>query len=91
MVFGTSLAVAPFNGLVAKPSQSSVRVFINRTKPGSVGMIGWVMGMGRNSVNFDGPNDLILLNDCDKTVREICQNAGWEEELDALQVTILEP
>ena len=91
IVLGTSLAVAPFNGLVAKPSRNSPRVFINRTKPGSVGVVGWVMGLGRNSVNFDGERDLVLLGDCDKTVREICQEAGWEQDLDAVQVRILEP
>ncbi len=91
IVLGTSLAVAPFNGLVAKPPKSSVRVFINRTKPGSVGVVGWFMGLGRNSVSFDGEKDLILLDDCDKTVREICQAANWESELDQLQVKILEP
>lgn len=91
IVLGTSLAVAPFNGLVARPSKQASRVFINRTKPGSVGMIGWFMGLGRNSVSFDGANDLVVLDDCDKTVREISRQAGWEAELDSLQVRILEP
>jgi len=91
LVFGTSLAVAPFNGLIAKPPSSAIRVFINRTKPGSVGIVGWVMGLGRNSVNFDGTNDLIVLNDCDKTVRDICREVAWEEELDSIEVKILEP
>jgi len=92
LVFGTSLAVAPFNGLIAKPASTSVRVFINRMKPGSdPGLVGWVMGMGRKSVNFDGPNDLVILNDCDKTVRDICREVEWEEELDSLEVKILGP
>ena len=92
LVFGTSLAVAPFNGLIAKPASTSVRVFINRMKPGSdPGLVGWVMGMGRKSVNFDGPNDLVILNDCDKTVRDICREVEWEEELDSIEVRILEP
>ena len=29
--------------------------------------------------------------DCDKTVRDICREAKWEEELDSLEVKILEP
>jgi NAD-dependent SIR2 family protein deacetylase len=91
IVLGTSLAVAPFNGLIGRPNESAVRVYINRTKPGSAGMIGWVMGLGRNRVDFDGKNDLVLLDDCDKTVREICKEAGWEQELDDWQVKILEP
>ena len=50
IIFGTFLAVAPFNGLVvvAKPQHGTLRVFISKTKPGSVGFAGWIMGLGRN-------------------------------------------
>ena len=50
-----------------------------------------MMGLGRNSVTFTNVNDLVILDDCDKIVREICRQANWEQELDALQVQILEP
>ena len=43
------------------------------------------------SVSLDGADDLILLDDCDKMVRDICSNAGWQEELNSLEVQILEP
>lgn len=91
IVMGTSLAVAPFNALIARPPKSATRVFINKTKPGAVGFAGWMMGLGRNSVTFTNVNDLVILDDCDKIVREICRQANWEQELDALQVQILEP
>eukprot|EP00093_Oithona_nana_P004000 04000.XXX_89324_88357_1 [CDS] Oithona nana genome sequencing. len=91
IVMGTSLAVAPFNALIARPPKTATRVFINKTKPGAVGFAGWMMGLGRNSVTFTNANDLVILDDCDKTVREICRQVNWEQELDALQVRILEP
>jgi len=90
LVFGTSLAVAPFNHLVTKPARGVPRVFVNRTRPGSTGFVGWVLGMGR-SVKFDEPDDLILLGDCDQQVREICDKTGWRRELDSLQVEVMEP
>ena len=86
LVFGTSLAVAPFNNIVGKAGNHVPRVFINKTKPGATGLIGWVMGMGRN-VNFDGPNDLVELGDCDEKVRVICEAAGWTDDLEQVEVT----
>ena len=77
--------------LICKPPKKCTRVFINKTKPGSVGFAGWMMGLGRNSVSFNQENDLVLLDDCDKTVREICRQINWEQDLDALQVQVLEP
>ena len=53
---------------VTKPARGVPRVFVNRTRPGSTGFVGWVMGLGR-SVKFDEPDDLILLGDCDQQVR----------------------
>ncbi len=90
IVMGTSLAVAPFNGLVAKPKRGTPRMFINKTKPGSVGFVGWVMGFGRSSAKFDSPTDLVVLQDCDATVREFCDQVGWRDELESMPVQILE-
>ena len=53
---------------VTKPARGVPRVFVNLTRPGSTGFVGWVMGLGR-SVKFDEPDDLILLGDCDQQVR----------------------
>ena len=75
---------------MTKPPRSVPRVFVNRTRPGSTGFVGWVLGLGR-SVKFDEPDDLILLGDCDEQVREICDKAGWRRELDSLQVEVMEP
>ena len=43
------------------------------------------------SIQFSGKNDLIIQDDCDKSVRKICQmNSGWNEELDSIEVQVLE-
>ena len=43
------------------------------------------------SIQFSGKNDLIIQDDCDKSVRKICQmNNDWNEELDAIKVEVLE-
>jgi len=36
LVMGTSLAVAPFNSLAARPGKGVPRIFINRTRPGKM-------------------------------------------------------
>ena len=52
--------------------------------------LGWMMGLSA-SIQFSGKNDLIIQDDCDKSVRKICQmNSGWNEELDAIEVQVLE-
>jgi len=89
-VLGTSLAVAPFNGLVAKPRGGVPRVYINRTKPGAMGWVGWMLGLGR-SVNFKDSTDLILLGDCDDQAEKICAKVGWSEALAAVPVQTMEP
>ena len=91
LVLGTSLVVAPFNSLVAKPRSGVPRVYINKTRPGTAGgILGWIMGMGRN-INFSDDADLILLGDCDERSEEICRKAGWAEELKNVEVQIMEP
>ena len=43
------------------------------------------------SIKFSGKQDLIVQDDCDKTIRNICQiNSGWSDELDNITVEILE-
>jgi len=91
LIFGTSLSVAPFNSMVQKPKSGVPRVYLNKSKPGSAGFLGWIMGLS-TSIKFAGKNDLIIQDDCDKSVRKICQiNHGWNEELDAIEVQVLEP
>ena len=89
-VFGTSLAVSPFNTLVGKPGSGVPRVYINKTRPGAAGgFVPWVLGLGAN-ISFSRQTDLIVQNDCDDTVRLLCKELGWKEELDNLEVKILE-
>ncbi len=83
--------MAPFNSLVGHPRSGVPRVYVNRTRPGSVaGILGWILNLGRN-VNFSESTDLLALGDCDQKTKEICQLAGWSEELGAVEVQIMEP
>ena len=52
--------------------------------------LGWIMGLSA-SIKFSGKQDLVVQDDCDKTIRNICQiNSGWSDELDNIRVEILE-
>ena len=49
LVFGTSLAVSPFNTLVGRSGRTVPRCYINKTKPGATGsLLGWLLSMGAN-------------------------------------------
>lgn len=89
LVIGTSLAVSPFNSLVGETAGSVPRVYVNKTKPGSNGMIGWMLGMVAN-VDFSRESDLIMLEDCDSCVTRICRSVGWEEDLNRIEIQTLE-
>ncbi|KAG6865350.1 hypothetical protein C0991_003273 [Blastosporella zonata] len=68
LIMGTSLTVQPFSSLTGMADRKSCRrVLINLEHVGDLG--------GR-------PNDLVLLGDCDATVRELCVALGWERELE---------
>lgn len=68
-VMGTSLTVHPFASLAGLPSDYCPRVLINLDLVGDFG---------------DRPDDVILLGKCDETVKELCKELGWEEELNKL-------
>lgn len=85
LIFGTSLAVAPFNGLFAKVGRDCPRVFINRTKPGSLGMVSRILGLGQR-VDLSEATDLIELGDCDEKVEAICSKTGWTEDLEKIPI-----
>lgn len=90
LIFGTSLSVAPFNSMVQRPSSSVPRMYINKSKPGSTGFIGWMFGLSA-SIKFSGKRDLIIQDDCDKTVTKICEiNENWCDELASIEVQVLE-
>ena len=90
LVLGTSLVVSPFNTLVGKPRRSVPRCYINLTKPGNTGtVLGWLMNMGAN-VDFSRDTDLVLLGDCDDTVRKLADQVDWREDLEKITVTSLE-
>merc|ERR1712086_185437 len=103
LVLGTSLAVAPFSGLVNRPRDNVPRALINRE---AVGMrdagvpdtidkvtldIGRPLEIGAG-FRFDNEQlnyrDVGLLGDCDSQCLEIAERLGWREELDALVVSV---
>jgi len=84
LVFGTSLVVQPFCSLIAKTDSSVPRCFINLTPPGKTGLLGTIMGMGKN-INFSRETDQIVLADCDKTVNQLVAQLGWEAEFNSLK------
>ena len=79
LVFGTSLVVQPFCSFITKTGTSVPRIFINLTKPGKTGVLGTIMGMGKN-IDFSRPTDHMILDYCDKAVVDIVKQLGWEKE-----------
>jgi len=66
---GTSLTVYPFAQLTTLVDDKCPRVLINLERVG----------------NFSSrEDDVLLLGKCDEKVRELCQELGWEKELDEL-------
>jgi hypothetical protein len=52
--------------------------------------IGWMFGLSA-SIKFSGKRDLIIQDDCDKTVTKICEiNESWSDELASIEVQVLE-
>ena len=69
IVMGTSLTVQPFAGLPVTCKEVTPRLLINMERVG---------GLGSRS------DDVLLLGECDRGVRQLCRALGWEEELDEL-------
>ncbi|TFK23057.1 Sir2 family histone deacetylase Hst2 [Coprinopsis marcescibilis] len=66
IVMGTSLTVQPFASLAEFTQKSCPRVLINLDRVGDFG---------------SSPDDVILLGKCDETVRDLCKELGWLDEL----------
>lgn len=69
IVMGTSLSVQPFASLPVNCRDGTPRLLINMERVGGLG--------GRS-------DDVLLLGDCDKGVRKLCEALGWDEELEDL-------
>ncbi|QKX58424.1 uncharacterized protein TRUGW13939_05546 [Talaromyces rugulosus] len=67
LVIGTSLKVHPVASLPSLAAPSVPRVLINREAAGDLG---------------SRPDDVLLLSDCDKTVRVMADSLGWRKELE---------
>jgi NAD-dependent histone deacetylase SIR2 len=66
---GTSLTVHPFARLAELVNADCPRVLINLERVGDFA---------------HRPDDVLLLGKCDDMVRKLCQELGWEDELDEL-------
>eukprot|EP00536_Pseudo-nitzschia_multiseries_P015869 jgi/Psemu1/299116/fgenesh1_pm.968_\ len=75
LILGTSLMVMPVAGIPSWVSPKCPRVLLNRELAGGIGS-----GRGARS-----KTDLFLKGDCDDTVRNLCDLAGWTKDLEALR------
>lgn len=69
IVAGLSLTVHPFASLPSEVNKKSIRLLINKDPAGD---------LGRRK------NDVVVLDDIDKTAQELAEALGWSEELDRL-------
>lgn len=69
LVMGSSLTVAPFSQLPHYTKEDVPRLLINKEQVGGLG---------------SRPDDVLFLGDCDAGVRELADELGWREELEAL-------
>ncbi|KAL1311524.1 hypothetical protein AAFC00_001645 [Neodothiora populina] len=69
IVMGTSLTVQPFASLPSACREGTPRLLVNMERVGGLG--------GRS-------DDVLLLDECDKGVRALCKELGWEDELEEL-------
>eukprot|EP00931_Biecheleriopsis_adriatica_P006974 TRINITY_DN108315_c0_g1_i1.p1 TRINITY_DN108315_c0_g1~~TRINITY_DN108315_c0_g1_i1.p1 ORF type:complete len:356 (-),score=86.91 TRINITY_DN108315_c0_g1_i1:78-1145(-) len=82
LVMGTSLAVQPVAGLVAKASRSAPRVLINQEAVGTCDV-----SKGGFRFHLEGEDnwrDVWWQGDCDSGCRELADVLGWGEDLEAL-------
>lgn len=69
LILGTSLSVQPFASLPDMTSEDTPRVLFNMERVGTLGT---------------RPDDVLALGDCDSNVRELADELGWRDELEAL-------
>lgn len=85
IVLGTSLAVGPFNQLVAMAPPTCPRVLVNREPAGLSPRSQFDVDCSRVPGGFcftsREPRDVFLQGDCDVMVRQFCNRLGWAEAL----------
>jgi len=81
LVLGTSLAVAPFNQLIAEVPKACARVLVNRQVAGLARPLNEECAKVRGGFRFESKHsrDLFLPGDCDAVLRELCERLGWSE------------
>ena len=74
LVFGTSLLVMPVAGIPSWVSKECPRILFNREPAGGIG----------TGISKHLRKDLFLQGDCDDRVRQLCELAGWDTDLQDL-------
>lgn len=69
LIFGTSLQVHPFAGLVHRPAEGTPRMLINRER------VGEDLGLDFDS---EDSSDGVFLGDCDDGARRLADLCGWD-------------
>ena len=78
----------PFANLVTETKTEVPRLYLNLSKPGDSGMLGWVMGMGRN-VDLTRPTDIQIRQKCDETTKQIVGLMGWSEDFNNIKQNVM--
>lgn len=74
LIMGTSLSVQPFSSLIHRIRENVPRVLFNKEPVGPFRFC-------QMACCF---RDVYIAGDCDEQVRALCQELGWEEELETL-------
>jgi len=77
VVIGTSLMVMPVAGIPQWVDRKCARVLLNREVVGD-------FARGKSD------RDFVLKDDCDESVKKLCELAGWEKQLEAIHTDILD-
>ena len=93
LVLGTSLLVQPFASLVGLVDEDTPRVLLNNTKVGCADPFLASLGIEQPShlLNVDSDantRDVLHLDDCDASVRELCRLAGWDADLARVEALV---
>ncbi|CAF3150915.1 unnamed protein product [Rotaria socialis] len=80
IIIGTSLAVAPFNGLISRVNKNCPRLLINMEEVGQVNPFWNPFG---SALMFNSPTnrrDVFHKSSCDEGVVELAKLLGWERD-----------
>ena len=88
LIIGTSLTVMPFASLVTETASDVPRLYLNLSKPGDSGLLGWAMGMARN-VDLSRATDVQVREKCDETTKKIVAMMDWQDDFDQIEKKVM--